>query len=145
MADQENSKSATEVDLRVGSRIRLRRKMVGMTQVTLGQQVGITSQQIQKYEKGINRVGASRLERIAKALGVPTSHFFDEATTPASALDGTLDRFLQLPDAPALISAFSEIGDPAIRRQVVEIVRSLNAVAETARRQDGREPDESGS
>ncbi len=128
MSDQENSKSATAVDLRVGRRIRLRRKMVGITQAVLGHQIGITSQQVQKYEKGVNRIGASRLERIAQVLGVPTSQFFGEGGAPVPALDRTLDRFLQLPESSALIGAFLEIKDTAIRRQIVEIVRSLKII-----------------
>ena len=73
-----NTKKPHPVDVEVGKRILLRRKMIGMSQGTLGTALGITFQQVQKYEKGTNRVGSSRLSHIAQILGVPVSYFFGE-------------------------------------------------------------------
>ena len=78
MADKENKKKPNPTDMHVGSRIRLRRNMLGMSQEKLGESLGITFQQIQKYEKGTNRVGASRLQAIANILGVPVAFFFED-------------------------------------------------------------------
>jgi transcriptional regulator with XRE-family HTH domain len=75
----ENKKKPNPIDIHVGSRIRLRRTMLGMSQEKLGESLGITFQQIQKYEKGTNRVGASRLQNIAGILNVPVSFFFEDA------------------------------------------------------------------
>lgn len=71
---EDNKKKPNPIDIHVGSRIRLRRNMLGMSQEKLGENLGITFQQIQKYEKGTNRVGASRLQAIASILGVPVGH-----------------------------------------------------------------------
>ncbi len=82
MADKENKKKPNPTDMHVGSRIRLRRNMLGMSQEKLGENLGITFQQIQKYEKGTNRVGASRLQAIANILGVPVAFFFEDLPGP---------------------------------------------------------------
>ena len=79
MVDKENKKKPNPTDVHVGSRIRLRRNMLGMSQEKLGENLGITFQQIQKYEKGTNRVGASRLQAISNILGVPVSFLFEDA------------------------------------------------------------------
>ena len=79
MKEQENKKKPNPTDIHVGSRIRMRRNMLGMSQEKLGENLGITFQQIQKYEKGTNRVGASRLQAIASILEVPVSFFFADA------------------------------------------------------------------
>ncbi|RUY60953.1 XRE family transcriptional regulator, partial [Mesorhizobium sp. M7A.F.Ca.CA.001.13.1.1] len=76
---EDNKKKPNPIDIHVGSRIRLRRNMLGMSQEKLGENLGITFQQIQKYEKGTNRVGASRLQAIASILGVPVAFFFEDA------------------------------------------------------------------
>src|SRR5690606_20390957 len=75
----ENKKKPNPIDVHVGSRIRLRRNMLGLSQEKLGENLGITFQQIQKYEKGTNRVGASRLQAISAILNVPVSFFFEDA------------------------------------------------------------------
>ena len=75
----ENKKKPNPIDVHVGSRVRLRRNMLGMSQEKLGEALGITFQQIQKYEKGANRVGASRLQAIATVMNVPVSFFFEDA------------------------------------------------------------------
>src|SRR5690349_25038603 len=79
MTDKDNKKKPNPTDIHVGSRIRLRRNMLGMSQERLGEHLGITFQQIQKYEKGTNRVGASRLQAISSILDVPVSYFFADA------------------------------------------------------------------
>src|ERR1041384_6978474 len=79
MIDKENKKKPNPTDIHVGSRIRMRRNMLGMSQEKLGESLGITFQQIQKYEKGTNRVGASRLQNISSILNVPVSFFFEDA------------------------------------------------------------------
>ncbi|MBN8934587.1 MAG: helix-turn-helix transcriptional regulator, partial [Rhizobium pusense] len=83
----ENKKKPNPIDIHVGSRIRLRRTMLGMSQEKLGESLGITFQQIQKYEKGTNRVGASRLQNISAILNVPVSFFFEDA--PGDQAGGT--------------------------------------------------------
>lgn len=74
-----NAKKLTNADAQIGNRIRMRRVIIGMSQESLGRLLGITFQQVQKYEKGVNRVGGGRLQEIAKHLGVRTNYFFDEA------------------------------------------------------------------
>ena len=76
----ENKKKPNPIDVHVGSRVRLRRNMLGMSQEKLGEALGITFQQIQKYEKGANRVGASRLQAIATVMNVPVSFFFEDSS-----------------------------------------------------------------
>src|SRR5258706_13748740 len=76
---EKGSRRPNPIDLHVGSRVRLRRMMLGMSQEKLGERLGITFQQIQKYEKGTNRIGASRLQHIARVLSVPVSFFFEDA------------------------------------------------------------------
>jgi transcriptional regulator with XRE-family HTH domain len=129
----ENKKKPNPIDIHVGSRIRLRRNMLGMSQEKLGESLGITFQQIQKYEKGANRVGASRVQAIASILGVPVAYFFEDAPSP----DGTAARgFAEasssyIPDPVSsaeglqLARAFSKIGDSKVRRKVVELVKAL--------------------
>ena len=110
--------------------------LVGMSQEALGKSLGLTFQQIQKYEKGSNRVGASRLYRIAQMLEVPVQFFFEDMPP----LDGVEARaggfaegdetpyvvdFLNTAEGVALVSAFVRIPDPAMRRRVVELVRSM--------------------
>src|SRR5437868_4665490 len=76
---QRGSRRANPMDVHVGSRVRLRRMLLGMSQEKLGEHLGLTFQQVQKYEKGVNRIGASRLFDLAKVLGVPVQFFYDEA------------------------------------------------------------------
>src|ERR1043165_6109467 len=84
MSSMVNKKKPNPIDVHVGSRVRLRRMMLGMSQEKLGERLGITFQQIQKYEKGSNRIGASRLQHIASVLTVPVSFFFENAPGPAN-------------------------------------------------------------
>lgn len=110
------TKSATEVDKQVGARIRARREAMKVSQEKLGEALGITFQQIQKYEKGTNRVGASRLAQIAKTLDVPVSYFFDGLDSSGGASDLLAD-----PQVAKLLSAFKAIENEAMRRAIVDL------------------------
>lgn len=136
----ENKKKPNPIDIHVGSRIRLRRTMLGMSQEKLGESLGITFQQIQKYEKGTNRVGASRLQNIAAILNVPVSFFFEDAPgdqpgsatgmAEASSSNYVVD-FLSSSEGLQLNRAFVKISDPKVRRRIVDLVKALSAEGET--------------
>jgi transcriptional regulator with XRE-family HTH domain len=127
------TKKLESVDRHVGSRVRMRRLMVGMSQGALADQIGITFQQIQKYEKGMNRVSASRLQQIAAILNVPVPFFFEGASESREAKRrdsaglsiGYINDFVSSRDGLALIRAFVGIKDPAIRRSIVRMVEML--------------------
>ncbi len=130
----ENKKKPNPIDVHVGSRIRLRRNMLGMSQEKLGESLGITFQQIQKYEKGTNRVGASRLQAISSILGVAVSFFFEDAPggesveTRGLAEDGSASfvvDFLNSAEGLQLNRAFVQIADAKVRRKVLELVKAL--------------------
>ncbi|AOG47832.1 transcriptional regulator [Brucella suis] len=125
--------------MHVGSRIRLRRNMLGLSQEKLGENLGITFQQIQKYEKGTNRVGASRLQAISSILNVPVSFFFEDAPgSGSSGGDGFAEDneatyvvdFLNSNEGVQLTRAFTKISDPKVRRKIIDLVKSLAADAE---------------
>lgn len=127
-------KSPGPVDKHVGGRVRMRRILVGMSQEKLGEALDLTFQQVQKYEKGTNRIGASRLQQIAQVLGVPVTFFFDGApqergmaelgfAEPPQA-DLSFD-LLSTPDGIQLAKAFLSIDDPKVRRRVVDLVSTL--------------------
>ncbi|MEP1444168.1 MAG: helix-turn-helix domain-containing protein [Hyphomicrobiales bacterium] len=127
-------KKPNPIDIHVGSRVRLRRMMTNMSQEKLGEHLGITFQQIQKYEKGTNRIGASRLQSISNVLQVPVSFFFDGAPGPSGAPNSSgmeensssyMVEFLSSPEGLQLNKAFSRIPDAKVRRRIVELVRSL--------------------
>jgi transcriptional regulator with XRE-family HTH domain len=117
-------KQATEQDRIVGARIQMLRKSKGLSQTALGSAVGVTFQQVQKYEKGENRVGAGRLREIARLLEVPVSAFFDEDDGPASQEQAEVFGFLRAHGAVDLLRAFASIEDDQLRREVLAIVRS---------------------
>lgn len=128
----ENKKKPNPIDVHVGSRIRLRRNMLGMSQEKLGELLGITFQQIQKYEKGSNRVGASRLQAISSILAVPVSFFFQDAPSEGpgggfAESDGTsyVVDFLSSTEGLQLNRAFVRIQDPKIRRKILDLVKAL--------------------
>jgi transcriptional regulator with XRE-family HTH domain len=133
-------KSATPIDRYVGSRVRMRRLLVGMTQEALGEKAGgITFRQVQKYEKGTNRIGASRLHLIAEILNVPVAFFFegaprtgDHGAVDTSGIDAT--KFLQTTDAVELMRAFVGIKDKGVRREFIRLAQEL------ARSPDNVEP-----
>lgn len=135
-AEERNARRANPMDAHVGSRVRLRRMLLGMSQEKLGEQLGLTFQQVQKYEKGVNRIGASRLFDLAQVLNVPIQFFYDEAppgdTTGLHALgmserpqEGFVIDFLSSREGLELNKAFVRISDPKVRRAVVDLVRSL--------------------
>lgn len=126
-------KSPNPTDKHVGSRVRMRRMMLGMSQEKLGDSLGLTFQQVQKYEKGTNRIGASRLQQISQILQVPVSFFFegapnigpgnsgfDEAPSPAYVSD-----FLATSDGLALTRSFMRIKDSKLRRRIVDLVEQI--------------------
>lgn len=139
MAEQ-NKKKPNPIDAHVGGRIRMRRNMLGMSQEKLGESLGITFQQIQKYEKGTNRVGASRLQAIASILEVPPAFFFENAPTDEYTPIGGLSEdtsmtsvmeFCSSAEGIQLNRAFVKIGDPKVRRKLVDLVKALAAEADS--------------
>lgn len=132
----QNKKKPNPIDIHVGGRIRLRRNMLGMSQEKLGESLGITFQQIQKYEKGTNRVGASRLQAISSILTVPVAFFFEGAPgQDGSAPKGMSEDssatyvvdFLNSAEGVQLNRAFVKIGDPKVRRRVIDLVKALGS------------------
>ncbi|MGE0280483.1 MAG: helix-turn-helix domain-containing protein [Rhizobiaceae bacterium] len=132
----ENKKKPNPIDAHVGGRIRIRRNMLNMSQEKLGESLGITFQQVQKYEKGTNRVGASRLQAIAGILGVPVSFFFEDAPGGEGNHGGGFAEELAVADVMGFCSsaeglqlnrAFVRIGDPKVRRKIIELVRVLGS------------------
>ncbi len=123
------------IDKHVGSRVRMRRMMLGMSQEKLGNALGLTFQQVQKYEKGTNRIGASRLQQIAQILQVQVAFFFEGAPTigAGSRVDGMSEApspayvsdFLASSDGLALTKAFMRIADSKLRRRIVDLVEQI--------------------
>ena len=135
--DDKSSRRPNPIDVHVGSRVRFRRMLLGMSQEKLGEKLGLTFQQVQKYEKGINRIGASRLFDLAQVLGVSVQFFYEEAPVidgqQQPAADGSAEKvdesaiveFLRSRDGLELNRAFVRISDVKARRAIVELVRSL--------------------
>jgi transcriptional regulator with XRE-family HTH domain len=133
---ERGSRKPNPIDAHVGMRVRLRRMLLGMSQEKLGEHLGLTFQQVQKYEKGVNRIGASRLFDLSRVLGVPVQFFYDEA--PSDLVEETLApgfaerptetyviEFLSTREGLELNKAFVKIADARVRRSVVELVRAL--------------------
>ena len=125
-------RAANPVDVHVGARIRLRRQVLKMSQERLGEALGVTFQQVQKYERGANRVGASRLWRLSQVLDVPVSFFFEGLTAEIEAGEFADNSqmpivydFINSSDGVALAKAVSQIKNKAVRRQILELARSL--------------------
>lgn len=141
MVGAEKESRPSPIDVHVGSRIRLRRTLLGMSQERLGESLGLTFQQVQKYERGVNRVGASRLFDLSRVLDVPISFFFDDmpdslATsfgglasrrTPglSDAHDSFADDTLSRRETLELVRAYYRITDPAVRKRVFELIKSM--------------------
>jgi len=133
--DQRGARRANPIDVHVGSRVRLRRMLLGMSQEKLGEHLGLTFQQIQKYEKGINRIGASRLFDLSQVLGVPVQYFYEELPVRdgEAGAAGLTDRpsenyaveFLGSREGLELNKAFARVGDLRVRRSIVELIRAL--------------------
>jgi transcriptional regulator with XRE-family HTH domain len=122
------------IDIRVGARLRLRRNMLGLSQEKLGEAIGLTFQQVQKYERGANRIGASRLHELSRVLDVPVSFFFNE-TDPvrAPAMGGfaepPVDAFeadpLRKQETVELVRAYFAIEDATVRRSLLDLAKAL--------------------
>jgi transcriptional regulator with XRE-family HTH domain len=129
---QMTKKTPNPIDRHVGSRVRMRRMMIAMSQEKLGERLGITFQQVQKYEKGTNRIGASRLHQISSILGVPVAFFYEGAPnaegTPNSTESGNppyVSDFLATSEGLALTKAFMKVSDPKLRRRIVDLVEAM--------------------
>ncbi|MCZ7497352.1 helix-turn-helix transcriptional regulator [Agrobacterium tumefaciens] len=132
--DQRKSgpKTPNPIDIEVGARIRVRRRILGMSQSMLADALGVTFQQVQKYEKGTNRVGASRLQNVATVLGVPVSSFFDRQVDstgvglrPEGGNDSELLSFLETNEARELNIAFARITGQTLRKRLVSLVKAI--------------------
>ncbi len=127
------AKLPSPIDVHVGGQIRMRRKSLGMSQSALAGRLGITFQQVQKYEKGANRVGASRLQAIASILGVDVSSLFANATpdgspgNPALGAINAMQSFVASNEGFSLNQAFARIKSATVRRSIVALVTSLAA------------------
>ncbi|OYV32762.1 MAG: transcriptional regulator [Rhodospirillales bacterium 20-64-7] len=140
----ERDSRPSPIDIHVGSRVRLRRTLLGMSQERLGDALGLTFQQVQKYERGVNRVGASRLFDISRVLDVPISYFFDDmpegmSETPVSGPRGRMYGFAEAQEPFSagvddnmskretleLVRAYYRITDPAVRKRVFDLLKSL--------------------
>jgi transcriptional regulator with XRE-family HTH domain len=126
------AKSPNPTDKHVGDRIRMRRMILKMSQTKLGEAIGLTFQQVQKYEKGTNRVSASRLQQVAQVLQVPVSFFFEDPLKPGVEASAKRDKspdyvseFLTTTDGLALAKAFTCIRDARVRRSVVKLVEEI--------------------
>jgi transcriptional regulator with XRE-family HTH domain len=116
------------IDIEVGRRVRLHRLARRMSQTKLANEIGVTFQQVQKYEKGVNRIGAGRLSRIAKVLDVPLTAFFGGAVTPkGDQAHGTITEleYLVLPGALRLMNAYKQIEDASMRRTIVNLAEMI--------------------
>jgi transcriptional regulator with XRE-family HTH domain len=128
MKSKSRTKAPDARDMEVGRRIRAQRLVRGLSQTDLGRSLGITFQQVQKYEKGANRVGAGRLTRIAEVLGVPVAFFFgDHAGTGKSDDAGEALGFLETAGAVRLVKAYAQIDDTDVRRALVDLAESIAA------------------
>lgn len=122
------------VDISVGGRLRQRRTLLGMSQEKLGRAVGLTFQQIQKYERGVNRIGASRLLQLSRVLGVPIAYFFEDVPAPKSGraaqqtvavASAEADPFSRR-ETMELVRAYYAISNPFVRKRVLDLVRALS-------------------
>ena len=129
MRTAQQIKAPNALDIEVGRRIRQRRAMLGLSQSKLADELGVTFQQVQKYEKGTNRVGSSRLQSIARFLGVPISYFFDGITDAQTNSGGdaceTVADFLLSTEGLQLNRAFLAIQNEKVRRKFVAMVKSV--------------------
>jgi transcriptional regulator with XRE-family HTH domain len=125
-----NRSSPNPIDTHIGTRIRMRRLQLGMSQDKLAEGLGLTFQQVQKYEKGKNRVGGSRLARIAQLLGVDVGFFFQGAPGtdtghPLARIDSTMDEFISSKDGLIIAEAFVQIADPNVRHVIAVAISQI--------------------
>ena len=134
---------ASPIDAHVGARIRLRRTLLGMSQEKLGEALGLTFQQVQKYERGVNRVGASRLFDLSRVLDVPISFFFDDMPEPLAGSNGSYqttravggfaegqdgfgsDEVMNRRETLELVRAYYRISEPSVRKRVFDLIKSM--------------------
>ena len=154
VANGERTGSPNPVDVHVGSRVRLRRTLLGMSQEKLGEAIGLTFQQVQKYERGANRVGASRLYDLSRVLDVPVGFFFDDmsdevAGSSPSQLRGIaeiepinggyeLDPMAKR-ETLELVRAYYKISSAKVRKRVFELTKALAATIAAEEGQNGRD------
>ena len=127
-------KQANPIDAHVGNRMRLRRMLIGLSQERMGEMLGLTFQQVQKYEKGVNRIGAGRLYQIADILSVPVAYFYEgfvgDGANPHAANDDTATKpvmeFLSSGEGLQLTLAFMRIKDGKVRKRVIDLIKSLS-------------------
>ena len=124
-------KQANPIDIQVGNRVRIRRMLIGMSQERLGDLLGLTFQQVQKYEKGVNRIGAGRLYEVARILNVPVN-FFYEGVSEVTGQPGAGESegapvmdFVSSGEGLQLALAFMKIKDNKVRKRVLDLVKSL--------------------
>ena len=137
---RQKSEKPNPIDVHAGGRVRLRRTLLGMSQERLGEALGLTFQQVQKYERGTNRIGASRLYRVSQVLDVPVSYFFDEinaetAQPAGAAAPGETTAFEPVPareggtmmrrETLELVRAYYRISDPRIRRRLFDLTKAI--------------------
>ncbi len=138
---EKNARRANPIDAHVGGRVRLRRMLLGMSQEKLADQLGLTFQQVQKYEKGINRIGASRLFELSQLLGVGVAFFYEDAPSATGAMSAApgfsetsgenyIVDFLNSREGLDLNRAFLRITDAKVRRSIIDLVRSLAGEAD---------------
>ncbi|MCC6918192.1 MAG: helix-turn-helix transcriptional regulator [Alphaproteobacteria bacterium] len=137
-------RSMNPIDAHVGARVRLRRMLIGMSQEKLGEMLGVTFQQVQKYEKGANRIGASRLFEVSQILGVPVQYFFDDLPAegerpvarpqglPEDSEESFVMDFVVSQEGLALNQAYKKIGNTKLRRRVLDLVRAISSEDEAA-------------
>ena len=131
--DAAPKKAPNPVDKHVGSRVRMRRNMLAMSQEKLAKALGLTFQQVQKYEKGMNRIGGSRLQQMSHALQVPVAFFFEDAPGASSAfksnetalVPGHVDSFVSSSEGLWLIGAFRRIESVTLRRRIASLVQEI--------------------
>lgn len=126
-------KQANPVDIQVGTRVRIRRMLIGMSQERLGELLGLTFQQVQKYEKGVNRIGAGRLFDVSRILGVPIDYFYEGVGVQLAGQEGFAEdgssppvmEFVSSGEGLQLSLAFMKIKDSKVRKRVLDLVKSL--------------------
>ncbi len=129
------------VDVHVGTRVRLRRTLLGMTQTGLGQAIGLTFQQVQKYERGVNRIGSSRLYDLARVLDVPVNFFFDDMPKDVASKSGAASSgptegaeafdpdIVSKRETLELVRAYYKIENPQVRKRLFDLVKILGKAA----------------
>ena len=129
------TKAPNEIDRKVGGQVRTRRLMIGMSQEKLGEALGLTFQQVQKYEKGTNRISASRLHEIARVLDVTVDYLYGGSAAPSGFADGEGAPYevdLISADGLKLLKAFNAISDAKVRRRLLDLAQALSSGSKDA-------------